>query len=42
MARKLQKTQRVVTDAQWQRIARRLPQHPPAPKGGRRRADDRQ
>ena len=34
-------TKRVLTDEQWQRIAPHLPQHPPSPKGGRPRADDR-
>jgi transposase len=36
------KTKRVLTDEQWQRIAPLLPQHPPSPKGGRPRADDRE
>ena len=36
------KTPRVLTDAQWQRIASHLPEHPPSPKGGRPRADDRE
>src|SRR5579885_1666433 len=36
------KTQRVVTDAQWELIAPHLPEHPPSPKGGRPRADDRE
>jgi transposase len=35
-------TKRVLSDAQWQRIAPHLPQHPPSPKGGRPRADDRE
>ena len=35
-------TKRVLTDEQWQRIAPHLPQHPPSPKGGRPRADDRE
>jgi transposase len=35
------KTQRVLTDEQWQRVAPHLPQHPASPKGGRPRADDR-
>ena len=38
---KTRNTPRVLTDSQWQRIARCLPQHPPSPKGGRPRADDR-
>ena len=36
------KTPRVLTDDQWQRIAPHLPEHPPSPKGGRPRADDRE
>lgn len=36
------KTKRVLTDEQWQRLAPLLPQHPPSPKGGRPRADDRE
>ena len=36
------KAPRVVTDEQWDRIAPHLPQHPPGPKGGRPRADDRE
>ena len=36
------KTPRMLTDAQWQRIAPHLPAHPPSPKGGRPRADDRE
>jgi transposase len=36
------KTKRVVTDEQWERIAPHLPEHPPSPKGGRPRADDRE
>src|SRR5687768_10745064 len=36
------KTRRVLTDAQWDRIAPHLPEHPPSPKGGRPRADDRE
>lgn len=35
------KTKRVLTDGQWERIAPHLPAHPPSPKGGRPRADDR-
>ena len=35
------KTKRVLTDEQWARIAPHLPEHPPSPKGGRPRADDR-
>jgi transposase len=35
-------TKRVLTDAHWQRLASHLPQHPPSPKGGRPRADDRE
>ena len=36
------KTPRVLTDEQWHRIAPHLPQHPPSPKGGRPRANDRE
>jgi transposase len=36
------KTKRVLTDAQWERIAPHLPIHVPSPKGGRPRADDRE
>jgi transposase len=35
------KTKRMLTDEQWGRIAPHLPEHPPSPKGGRPRADDR-
>jgi transposase len=35
-------TKRVLTDDQWDRIAPHLPKHPPSPKGGRPRADDRE
>ena len=35
------KTKRLLTDEQWQRLAPHLPRHPPSPKGGRPRADDR-
>ncbi len=36
------KTKRVLTDDHWKRLAPRLPKHPPSPKGGRPRADDRE
>lgn len=36
------KTKRMLTDEQWQRIAPHLPSHPPSPKGGRPRAEDRE
>jgi transposase len=36
------KTKRVLTDEQWGRVAPHLPEHPPSPKGGRPRADDRE
>jgi transposase len=36
------KTKRVLTDEQWDRLAPHLPEHPPSPKGGRPRADDRE
>jgi transposase len=35
------KTKRMLTDEQWAHIAPLFPQHPPSPKGGRPRADDR-
>jgi transposase len=35
-------TKRQLTDAQWKRIAPLFPVHPPSPKGGRPRADDRE
>jgi transposase len=35
-------TKRVLTEEQWGRIAPRLPEHPPSPKGGRPREDDRE
>ena len=36
------KTKRVLTDEHWGRVAPHLPEHPPSPKGGRPRADDRE
>jgi transposase len=36
------KTKRVLTDDHWKRLAPRFPNHPPSPKGGRPRADDRE
>jgi transposase len=36
------KTKRLLTDEQWERIAPFFPEHPPSPKGGRPRADDRE
>jgi transposase len=36
------KTKRVLTDEQWTRVKPHLPAHPPSPKGGRPRADDRE
>ena len=36
------KTKRLLTDEQWRRIAPYLPVHPPSPKGGRPREDDRE
>jgi transposase len=36
------KTKRMLTDEQWERIAPFFPKHPPSPKGGRPRADDRE
>jgi transposase len=38
----MRRTKRMLTDAQWRRIAPHLPEHPPSPKGGRPRADDRE
>ena len=35
-------TKRVLTDDQWNRITPHLPEHPPSPKGGRPREDDRE
>src|SRR5262245_26678809 len=35
-------TKRVLTDDQWDCIAPHLPKHPPSPKGGRPRVDDRE
>ena len=35
-------TKRMLTDEQWNRIAPHLPEHPPSPKGGRPREDDRE
>ena len=38
----LRRTKRLLTDAQWERIAPLLPEHPRSPKGGRPWADDRE
>jgi transposase len=38
----MRRTQRVLTDEQWQRIAPHLPEHRPSPKGGRPWANDRE
>lgn len=35
-------TKRMLTDEQWERIAKYFPKHPPSPEGGRPRADDRE
>jgi transposase len=35
-------TKRRLTDEQWERIAPSVPEHPPSPKGGPPRADDRE
>lgn len=35
-------TKRILTDEQWNRVAPHLPEHPPSPKGGRPRQDDRE
>lgn len=42
MATITRRTKRVLTDAQWDRVAPLLPPHPPSPKGGRPRKDDRE
>ena len=36
------KTRRMLSDEQWGRVAVHLPKHPPSPKGGRPRVDDRE
>jgi len=36
------RTKRMLADDQWERIAPYFPEHPPSPKGGRPRADDRE
>jgi transposase len=36
------KTKRILTDEHWDLIAPHLPAHPPSPRGGRPRADDRE
>ena len=38
----MRRTKRMLTDEQWGRIAPHFPEHPPSPKGGRPRADDRE
>jgi transposase len=38
----MRRTQRVLTDEQWRRIAPHLPEHRPSPKGGRPWANDRE
>lgn len=38
----MRQTQRILTDEQWQRVAAHLPMHPPSPKGGRPRVEDRE
>ena len=38
----MRRTKRMLTDAQWERIAPLFPPHPPSPKGGRPRAGDRE
>ena len=38
----MRQTKRILTDEQWQRVAPHLPMHPPSPKGGRPRVDDRE
>lgn len=35
-------TRRVLTDEHWEHIAPHLPEHPPSPKGGRPRVNDRE
>src|SRR5260370_36484403 len=38
----MRQSKRILTDAQWERIAPHLPRHAPSPQGGRPRADDRE
>jgi len=38
----MRRTKRVLTDDQWARLAPHLPNHPPAPKGGRPWVSDRE
>jgi transposase len=38
----MRRTKRVLTDDHWERIAPHLPVHPPSPKGGCPREDDRE
>ena len=38
----MRRTRRLLTDDQWERIARHFPAHPPSPRGGRPRASDRE
>jgi transposase len=38
----MRQTKRILTDAQWERIAPHLPRHAPSPQGGRPRANDRE
>ena len=38
----MRQTKRILTDEQWQRVAPHLPMHPPSPKGGRPRVEDRE
>jgi transposase len=38
----MRQTKRILTDAQWERIAPHLPRHVPSRQGGRPRADDRE
>jgi transposase len=38
----MRRTKRMLTDAQWERIAPYFPEHPPSRKGGRPRAGDRE
>jgi transposase len=38
----MRRTNRLLTDRHWERIAPFFPKHPPSPKGGRPRASDRE
>ena len=38
----MRRTKRLLSDEQWERIAPYFPEHPPSPKGGRPRENDRE